>query len=366
MAYGVTADGFVVKPLDVIITEMEDRARTVFGSDVDLTETSVLKKYIEVIAMEEARLWETSEMYYYAGYVDSSTGIQLDRVTAILGVIRVPAGFATGVVTFSGTPGTNIPAGTPVVAEDGTVFVTDSLVIISGGGTVDADITAQIAGTTGNVSPNTITALQSFITGVSSVNNAAGTSGGTDAEADDELRARAKAYLETKGKGTLEAIENAILEVASVETVKCYEDLSIHDVVCYVTGATPPNSDVDDAIEDTRPAGIPVSWQNPTPIDIYVDATVTVNPATAPADAATQVENGILGYINSLDTGDDVIYTKVIDAIYDVEENETSSWIEDVDVKTGTTPSPTGTVNIVIANDEKAQSDSGKVGVTIV
>lgn len=362
MAYGVTADGFEVKPYDVILDEMLTQARTVFGPDIDLSDTSPLYKYIQTIALETARLWETMEMYYYAGYPEFAYGVQLDRIYALLGLTRTPASYSTGQALFTGTNGTFIPTATVLVANDGIKFATTEDVTIAGG-TATANIRATQPGADGNVAANTIQSLEIGIVGVATVNNPNPTSGGEDAESDYDFKLRAETYLATLGKGTLEAIENAIRGVGGVDTVTCIENTTTHTVVCYVTGVTPPSSYVDDAIEDTRPAGIVVTWQNPTGVNVYATATVTTtNP---PTDAQTRIQDAIIAYINNLDTGEDVIFSKIIDAIYDVEETDTYSWIDDITLLLDTVTPPTGTSNIVIASTSKAQTDASKVVVTV-
>ena len=125
------------------------------------------------------------------------------------------------------------------------------------------------------------------------------------------------------------------------------------------------DTDVDDAIENTRPAGIPVNWYGVTSVDIYVDVTVDVDPDLVPADGASQIETGIVNYLTGLSSGDDVIYSKLIDAIYDVEEDETDAWIRDItSLKIGTSSPPTSESNLTIAKNQKATSDVTKVDVT--
>lgn len=367
MPFGVTSTGFVAKTYEAILEEKKDRAKILFGDDVDLTDTSPLYKMLQIQALEEQVLWDMAEDFYYAAYIDYATGISLDRVAALIGTVRKEATKATGQVTFTGTNGTNIPAGTVVqtTGDDVIKFLTDSLVVIAGG-TATVNITAKYAGADGNVAANTITELETPIVGVSTVNNAAATDGGTDIETDDDFRARCKGALTALAKGTLEAIRLAVLAVSGVTSVSAFEDLDIHKVTLYVDGVTKPNADVDAAIEDTRPAGIPVDWYEVTDINVYVDIDVTVDAEKVPADGHDQIENAILAYINGLGAGDDVIYSKIYDVVYDAEEDEAEEWILDVtSLKTGLSSPPTGTSNLDIDFNEKAITDATKVVVTI-
>lgn len=360
MSYGVTDLGFIVKTYDTILAEKKARALALFGANLDLSETSPLLKLLEVQALEEQRLWEMAETLYYAAYIDYATGTSLDRVAALLGASRKSATPAVGTITFTGVNGTVIPAATIVqtTGDDIIQFATDALVTIAGG-TASVGITALEAGVDGNVAGSTITALQTPIPGVATVNNGSATSGGSDVETDADFRDRCKGVLTTLGKGTLEAIRQAVLAVDGVTSVAAYEDLDIHVVNLYVVGVTAPNTDVDDAIENTRPAGIPVFWYPTTPVDIYVNVTVKVDAAKVPVDAAIQIQTMISDYISSLGAGDDVIYYKVIDAVWDTEEDELYPWIKDIEscLIDIVTP-PVGTTNISIDVDESASPNT--------
>jgi len=367
MSYGVVPNGFVVKTYETILAEKKEKAKELFGSDIDLTDTSPLMKLLQIQALEEQRLWEMAEAFYYSAFVDYATGESLDRVAALIGQTRNAASKATGQVTFSGVNGTVIPAGTVVQTsgDEAIKFETDAAVTIAGG-TATANITAQDPGTDGNVAANTITQLETPIPGVVSLTNSSATTGGSDAEEDDAFRVRCKGALTALARGTLEAIRLAILEVDGVISVSIYEDLDIHKVTAYVWGVSSPNAEVDAAIENSRPAGIPVDWYEVTQQDIYVDVKVQVDRNLVPADGATQIQDKILEYLGALGAGEDVVYMKLVDSVWDAEEDEEHAWIKDItSLKVGTSSPPLGTSNIAIAVDKKADSDASKVVVSL-
>src|SRR4051794_37591073 len=105
--YGVGDDGFVIKGIDVILSESFERARAVFGADVDLTATSALRKILETVAAEDAELWKGLEAAYYGSFVSTASGAGLDLLGADTGLDRRES-FAAGVVRFTlggGLPG---------------------------------------------------------------------------------------------------------------------------------------------------------------------------------------------------------------------------------------------------------------------
>ena len=72
---------------------------------------------------------------------------------------------AGGDVTFTGTNGVAIPAGTVLQAADGTLYAVDAEATIASG-TATATVTADVVGTTGNQDAGVMLTLVSPIAGV--------------------------------------------------------------------------------------------------------------------------------------------------------------------------------------------------------
>ena len=136
MAYGVTPAGFVTKPLATILQEALLRAQDAFGADVDLRSSSPLRKILELCAAEDALLWMRLEDSYYATFIPTAVGRQLDHLGADLGVER-RFGYGQGSVTFTlgGEPKPGcayvLPLGTVVESTAGTQFRTTERVALT-------------------------------------------------------------------------------------------------------------------------------------------------------------------------------------------------------------------------------------------
>jgi Baseplate J-like protein len=107
MAFGVTPDGFALKRINEILADSCDRARAVFGQDVDLSSTSPLGMLLEVVAAEDAELWKELERTYYSMFVSSASGDALDLLGDDAG-LRRRAGPRSGDVELTldgGVPG---------------------------------------------------------------------------------------------------------------------------------------------------------------------------------------------------------------------------------------------------------------------
>ncbi|MEU8471614.1 hypothetical protein AB0F30_27530 [Streptomyces sp. NPDC029006] len=93
--FGITPEGFVPKPLARLLDEKLAAARVLFGSDVDLTAGSALRKILEIMALEEARTWVHLGLAYEDSRVSTAVGDALSRLGEELGLPR-PHHRATG------------------------------------------------------------------------------------------------------------------------------------------------------------------------------------------------------------------------------------------------------------------------------
>ena len=144
----------------------------------------------------------------------TATGSNLDNWCALKSVYRKAATAATGTVVFAGTPGTNIPAGTILVASDGQTYTTNNAVSVG----TNVGITATATGTAGNQQANIILTLQAPIAGINSqMEIADGITQGTDLESDSELQNRELQAYQAQPTGTTKA--DILKEVLAVPGV---------------------------------------------------------------------------------------------------------------------------------------------------
>ena len=352
MSFGVTPDGFVRKTLSDIIEEKQEKAQEVFGSDVDLTESSPLELFLEAVAVEEADLWEKLEDAYYSGFVDSATGSSLDGRATLVGVTRNAAAYASGLVEFTGASGTYIPLLTEVRTAAGLEFKTDAAGYIPSGIAASILVNAAEPGEDWNVAANTITELIEAIAGVTDVTNPNATVGGKDVETDTELRVRIKRSIVRASVSTLEALIANVEAVDDVESVTGSEDLVAHSAALVVYGGE--DADIAAMIAEVKPAGIPVTWSRPSSVNIYVIADVTHDGSIAEAT----IKNTIYNFIDGLGVGEDVKYSDLLVAIRSLEG------MTDVELTTGTSPAPSGKVNISISDAQAAYTQSSYITVS--
>lgn len=362
--FGVTAEGFVLKPVDVILSESFDRARAMFG-DVDLTSTSPLRKILETTAAEDGELWKRLEDLYFGNFASTAVGDTLDQLGEDVGLPR-PRLASTGKVTFTlGNPAPGrryiVPEGAIVVtAAPLRAFGTTAPVTLdSAHKTADVGVVAFEPGPAGDVATGAIididpTYRSIFVGDIGAatlaVTNKAALTGGAGREPDDTYRARLLGLA--RNLWTVESVAQAALGVSGVLDVvlsdpvggvdvsQSYFDLFNFDqrafgserrvgepyffsvVVAHefrapwrTTGVvTGIFERVSAAIDKVRPIGVHANIVEADHIEVGARATVVVRPGSDGAALLSSIRQRLAGDIGSLRLGGDVLYSQVVRA----------------------------------------------------
>lgn len=288
--YGVTAAGFIRKPYAVILAEVQASMRQLLGQDADLSPTSPLGQIAQIFAFEIAKIWVEVERVYDAAYIDTAAGIHLQKLGRLNGMTINPATYATGAVVFSRATSAPqeyvIPAGTVVANADRTIlYTTTAAGSLTAGETVSDPIPIRAAepGLQANLAMNTVVAITTPILGVDYVTNPQAVTGGADRESDAVYRARMKTY-EPASRGTVHALRSRLLDIDGVLGLNIEENTEANTVSITILGGA--DAAITAEIEDTRPAGIVVTWSRPT----MVPVNVTVQLRTSVTDTAAVIQ----------------------------------------------------------------------------
>ena len=378
---GVTETGFVKKTTQTIISELVEAAKENFGDDFDLRQGTVQYQILSDFANQFATLWDSAELLYNNRRISMAENVELDYAVRAIGIRRNQALNATGEATFTGTNGVTIPLGFIIQTTAGIQFqTTESGVIASG--TVTLNIQSSTTGASNNVAANTITGILNPLSGLTSVTNAAETTGGRDQETDEALRSRYFSSLALGGGPTSNAIRANLLQVDGVTDVVIRVNSTLTTDADGIPGkAFGPvvlggtDNDIATSIFNTKSVGIQsfgtvtqdftddsgntitIGFTRPTLQDVYIRATVTSS-TDYPADGNTQVQNIIINHINGLGIGDDVILFRLSSLIGSGVTGITNLLIESS--LDGTTYTQN---DITITGINKAQTDAAKVSV---
>ncbi|HET7233330.1 MAG TPA: hypothetical protein VFJ16_25180 [Longimicrobium sp.] len=249
----------------------------------DWQEGSVVRSLFESVAWEMALLYEQMDLVYQAGYVDTATGANLDRVVAVLGITRNEPDFATGVVTFERDPGSTaeitIPVGTLVTTRDDpnqrpprkAYLTLEDATLRPGDTEVDAKVQAEERGPELTADSETVVLMPRPVPGVKVVHNKRPIRFlGRDREGDEDLRERAKQVLLASGRASVTSIENALMGQPGVRGVRVREGFDT--TVDFGGGAKEGDSTAGGGVDGDRRLGRGV-------VKVYVDGLSADNAA---------------------------------------------------------------------------------------
>jgi len=383
--------GFKRKRYADLIVEMETKAREAYGETVNTSERSPLGIILRIFAWFLSKPWEKAEDVYYSAYINTAQGIQQDRLGPYVGITRIPEQFSTGSVEITGTPGYTVAEGFSVRSRAGNYFSTTAPVTLDESGHGVISVRAAVAGVRGNVATGMISEIVNPNPNVSAVTNPAATVGGREKETDTEFRERFQLSVSGGGAATLDSIRSALLRIPGVRAATVMENTSLvtdaegrpgKSFQAYVLGGDADA--VARCILETKAVGIEsygdvartVNDLSGTPhvikfsyaeeISISTQVNVTKN-EQYPIKGDAQIRTAIIRYIGGQDAdgslysglgmGDDVIYTKLISAIYKV------PGVEDVDVQVATTDGYAAG-NITVPGNKVAQVLHSDIEVT--
>lgn len=252
-------------------------------------------------------------------------GAKADALTTLvndhLNIQRNPATFAQAIVTFSrtgGGAGGTLAAGFTVASAtdaSGTSisFTLDTAVTFGAGdnGPHDGSVTAVIAGSSGNVAAGTITKLTGspLFSQLVTCTNGGAAGGGNEEESDPDLRVRARNFWQTLRRGTLGALEQGALNVASVRVARATEDPDT-GIVTMVVSDSAGNSTaqmvagVTAELENWRAGGSVVVVLGATVLLVNVTGTLIAEPGVDTSVLGPVAADAIIGRMNKQRQGE--------------------------------------------------------------
>jgi uncharacterized phage protein gp47/JayE len=236
---------------------------------------SVIRTLTEGIAEVVGELYAFASDMLKQGFLDTASGVWLDRKAAEYGVTRNPANETEGLVVFSRdvARATNIPipAGSVVATprdQSGLEYrylTTEDAVLLADETSVTVQVLAEGAGSAWNVGAGSITRMKTYITGVDAVTNEADWIDvvGADVEDDEALRRRCYlAWEELARGGTAAAYVSWALSVTGVTSAFVDDDLPRGEgtLDLYIMGeAGPPDAALLEAIQAVVDARRPIT-----------------------------------------------------------------------------------------------------------
>ncbi|MEZ7136814.1 baseplate J/gp47 family protein [Komagataeibacter sp. SM21] len=276
--------------------------------------------------------------------LSTSIGADVDSFVEDFGLTREPGTAATGTVTFTSfTPASQsatIAVGTSVKTASSIVYdvVEDSTnaawsaadgayIRPAGTASITVPVQCETTGTAGNVAAGAICLLGTAISGIDTVTNVAALTNGSDGETDAALRTRFVAYINSRSKATVAAIENAVTDVSAdliyqvVENVDTSGAFLPGNVVVYIDDGSGDVADsvinaVYTSVDAVRPAAVSIQVVRPNVVRPAVTMTVTVDSTGDLDTIQATISTNIATYLNGLAIGDAASYSRLIQIAY--------------------------------------------------
>lgn len=341
----LTEKGFKRPIFSEILDDQIQRAKELFGEDIETDEKTPLGKFIRITVYDLARAYEDLENIYYARFPNTARGTSLDRLCVFAGITRNPPTAAQHTIKFTGVKGYEIAAGTLVATNDNVEFYVEDNVTIGENETAETTVRCTELGTIGNV---TVGAIEKFVNpdaNVYTIEHIARVTIATDEENDTALRKRFAETIAGTGSATAEAIKAEVMRVTNVRSCRIVENdkdttdadgRPAHSFETYVAADEDIYKEVAAAIFRKKPVGIQsygtitetvtASDNTPhvirfSPID-FLNIVVSVKvqkTAYFPVDGEERIKANIINYIAGFAAGEDVNLSSLYGYVHSVE-----------------------------------------------
>lgn len=341
----ITEQGYIRRTYQEVLDGKIQKAKELFGEDIDTRDITPLGKYLRINAYDQADTEETAEMLYYSIFPHTATGASLDRLCPTVGIKRRAATPSRYTVKVIGEAGETVPVGFLVATETGMQFYNISDVTIGNDNTCEIVVECVVAGGDGNVSPQDITVIVNPSAEVNDIEGVACISAGTAEEDDVSLRARYDQAQAGAGACSKAAIEAALTRIEGVQSAYVFaneEDTTVggippHRIASYVQGGEDKHQEIAETILAKKAFGIKthgaesvvldlgngetytVFFSHTENINTYISIKIRTNVHFGGEKSEAEIINNVVTAINSLGIGNSLILSSLYGKIYSVE-----------------------------------------------
>ena len=331
MAYGVTDQGFALKRLADILSDMRTRLSAiedpVTGETLspDLAdENDPLAQIVNAVADELSACWEQLQLAYNQFDPLKGTGAGLSGTVQLNKIKRLAGSSTLVTLTMTGTPNLFIAAGKQAALYDGSVVFDLPEWTFDGSGQATVVGTCTEEGPT-EATAGSVTSILTPVRGWTACTNAADAVPGRAPETDAQLRSRQRQSTETTGRTTIGDIYGNLANIEGVTFCRVYQNQTLSadsrgipakSVAAVVVGGD--DTEVAETLFRQSPPGIglhgstsvnvtdeqgiqyAVAFTRPTAVPVYVAISLTVvNSSFWPTDGEDQIKDAILAYAQS-------------------------------------------------------------------
>lgn len=293
---------------NLTVEDIKSRILERITTNLQTREGSYTNDVISAAAAEIAEVYHSMDALLPAFYLDETSGSYIDRQAAVVGITRKPGTKAVCDITFTGSNGAQVPAGTPFYTAAGLAFTLRETVTVTDGaaaGTLEASEVGDLY----NISAGEITQTLKNYSGITGYTNDEA-SGGTDPESDASLLSR---YLDrmrrTATSGNpyhYQQWANSVAGVGVSRVIAKWDGPGTVKVILADPNMEPAAEETVEAcaayIEKQRPVGAAVTVVAANAKELPVSATVSIDGTTTREAVQTAFTEALGAYFRSLVT----------------------------------------------------------------
>lgn len=341
----LTELGFKRRTYDEILQSKIEKARELFGEDIDTSELTPFGKFIRINAFDQALTEEEAEIIYFSIFPNTATGTSLDRLCVFAGIKRNPAIKSQYDVLVRGTAGATVPKGFLFGTDSGINFAVTESKNIDEGGVVRLIAECVESGDIGNVPATKITKIINPNADIESVLGVKVITKGQETESDYELRTRFSEAKEGLGSCNEIAIKSALLRIPTVthagvivnETDTTDSDgRPARSFECYVSGGNNYHEQIAETIFEKKPIGIKtygqisqeitdtgghkhtIKFSHTSNVEVYIRVAIKTNVEFEGATGKQEIKQNLESFIDQTGIGKSVILSSLYGQIHKV------------------------------------------------
>ena len=346
---GLTNLGYRRRTLEEILQAKIDKAKELFGENINTEENTALGKYIRINAYDQYNVEELAEQIYYSIFPQTASGQSLDRLGWSVGMTRNVATPAQYKVRVRGVFGETVPYGFLVGTETGLNFYNTADTAFEPEGNADGICTITVecveAGTIGNVSAGDINKIINPVAYIDEVQGIEVHRAGTDMESDYDFRQRYEIVREGRGGCTVASIVAALTNIDTVQgafvlvnesATETVNEVPPKTIACYIKGGNDKHQEIAEAIFAKKPIGIgthgnetvamsygglsnyEIKFSHSGEVGVYVNIEPFITNNEYQTSGNSDIKANIENFIANLDIGGSVVTTALYSQIYSV------------------------------------------------
>lgn len=329
-------DGWQVVTYDDALINNKQRIQQIFGSDVDVSDSSIMGKIAGWLATKDVELDNSEHEVYDNASWETATGVSLDRLASSLGIQRHQAQYSQATLEITGQAGYLIPENTEFITDNGDEFLSDEDTQIGQDGKAELIVHSLNAASDTNVDAHTINQMATPVEEVETIDNPVQASGGTDLETDYDFRQRGKINADSPEGTTTNGIRTALINVNGVSSVTIQENNTketdshgnpANSIHAYVVGGL--DDDIFQALANNVAGGATTIGKQSKEVDVYGNKILInfdralqktlyfkVNLQTSDGYDEDATKQSVEDYLSDFSMGDEIIINKLYQYLY--------------------------------------------------